>query len=740
MYTVLYVDDEPGLLEIGKLFLEQNGQFTVDVITNAPAALSLLQSTTYDAIISDYLMPDMDGIEFLKQVRGSGNTIPFILFTGRGREEIVIQALNEGADFYLQKGGEPVSQFTELAYKVQRAIQRKRAEISIRNHERREQDIINFLPDATIAIDKNGIVIAWNRAIEEMTGIPVSQMLGKGNYEYALPFYGERRPILIDLIFAPPEEIKERYSHIVRTGAMLAAETTLPRLGGETKTLWGKASPLYDQKGEIVGAIESIRDITERRRAEEALRESEEKYRAFFSTTRDCVFITSKDGIVVDFNDAAVGAIGYESREDLARVTVNDLYANPEEREVFVRTVCGQGFVKDYPIDLKKKDGSILRTVISAVARKDAEGNLVGFQGIIHDITAQKQIERDLRSAQEKLTEAHHLAHIGVWEWSLETNTGICSDELCRIMGWDTAKPAPPLAELARYFTPESWDHLRNAAEKVLATGEPYNLELEVVRPDGSRIWTSVFGGVKRDSQGKIVQMHGIVQDITGRKMMEDAIREANRKLNLLSGITRHDIQNQLLTLRSYLALSRNQIQDPVVLGYQQKEEKILETIEHQIAFTRDYQNMGIRSATWQNVNASVMRATSQLPMRDVRVQVDRKDFEILADPLFEKVFYNLIDNALRYGGDRMTAIHVSAQESDGGIVLICEDDGAGISPKDKKHLFTKGFGKNTGFGLFLCREILSITGIAIAENGLTGKGARFEMIVPKEKYRFSSR
>ena len=109
-------------------------------------------------------MPGMDGIEFLKTVRTSGNTIPFILFTGRGREDIVIQALNEGADFYLQKGGEPVSQFAELAHQIRQAVMQRQAEASIRDHERREQDIINFLPDATLAIDKKGTVIAWNRA------------------------------------------------------------------------------------------------------------------------------------------------------------------------------------------------------------------------------------------------------------------------------------------------------------------------------------------------------------------------------------------------------------------------------------------------------------------------------------------------------------------------------------------------------------------------------------------------
>ena len=125
---VLYVDDEPDLLNICKLFLEQTRDFSVETINSATAALDLLKAEQFNAIISDYQMPGMDGIEFLKTVRASNNTIPFILFTGRGREEVVIQALNEGADFYLQKGGDPKAQFVELAHKIRTAIQKREAE------------------------------------------------------------------------------------------------------------------------------------------------------------------------------------------------------------------------------------------------------------------------------------------------------------------------------------------------------------------------------------------------------------------------------------------------------------------------------------------------------------------------------------------------------------------------------------------------------------------------------------
>ncbi|MFA6363490.1 PAS domain S-box protein [Methanoregula sp.] len=287
MYRILYVDDEPALLEIGKLFLEEKGQFSVDTSLSASAGLDLLASAHYDAVISDYQMPGMDGIGFLKKVRTSGNTIPFILFTGRGREEVVIQALNEGADFYLQKGGEPVSQFAELAHKIRQSVQKRQAELMIRDHERREAEIINFLPDATFAIDIHGKVIAWNRAIEEMTGVPVGEIIGKADYEYALPFYHERRPVTVDLVLHDDPSVIEKYPVMKKDGSSLFSEIYIPHFNKSRGAhLWFTASPLYDTAGNLTGAIESIRDITERVRAKEALNLEKQRIESLLSLNR----------------------------------------------------------------------------------------------------------------------------------------------------------------------------------------------------------------------------------------------------------------------------------------------------------------------------------------------------------------------------------------------------------------------------------------------------------------------
>ena len=140
---------------------------------------------------------------------------------------------------------------------------------------------IDFLPDAILAIDKDGKVITWNQAMEKMTGARAIDMIGKGNYEYALPFYGIRRPILVDLVLMPQDEVEGKYDSVQRVGKTLTVEIFIPTFGINGSYLWAKAAPLYDSQGEIVGAIESIRDITaakERRRSSAQIRTGERSH------------------------------------------------------------------------------------------------------------------------------------------------------------------------------------------------------------------------------------------------------------------------------------------------------------------------------------------------------------------------------------------------------------------------------------------------------------------------------
>ena len=358
MFTILYVDDEPELLVLGRTFLERSPDIRVVPFTSAQEALASPEIRCCDAIVSDYQMPDMDGIDLLKSVRAQYGDIPFILFTGRGREEIVILAINNGADFYLQKGGDAKAQFAELEHKIRQGVARRNAEHQLVESEKRLADIINFLPDATFAIDKEGKVIAWNHAMVEMSGISSEEMLGKGNHEYTIPFYGDRRPVLIDMVFEPDEVLAQQYSHICRDRGILTGETCLTRRDGRPYTLMATARPLYDREGKIAGAIESMRDISCMRSAEEALRASEEKYRLVVEHSHDAIYIHRADRVIFA-NSRAAELTGYP-HEELMEIRLWDL-VHPDDREPLMKNAkkrfSGEDVPSGFVARLVTKDG-----------------------------------------------------------------------------------------------------------------------------------------------------------------------------------------------------------------------------------------------------------------------------------------------------------------------------------------------------------------------------------------------
>ena len=277
---------------------------------------------------------------------------------------------------------------------------------------------------------------------------------------------------------------------------------------------------------------------------------------------------------------------------------------------------------------------------------------------------------------------------------------------------------------------------LRNMEDNI-SRGTSAPLEYRVIHPDGDVRTLYAEGVIVLDKTGKTVKNTGIVQDITERKRTEEALRLTNRKLAILSSITRHDFKNQLLSLRAYQEISKNYINDPVkLLDLIEKEERIAITIEHQIDFTKEYENLGVKAPVWQSCRALVDTAEKQVSLGKIIVKNEIPEkMEVFADPLIVKVFYNLMDNAVRHGG-KITTIRFTVEDREGHSLIVCEDDGIGIPEEEKEKIFHHGFGKNTGLGLFLVREILDITGITIRETGTEGKGARFEITAPKGAYR----
>ena len=557
MYSLLYVDDEPGLLEIGKLFLEQTGDFTVTCVLSAKDALSRLQEMHFDAIVADYQMPGMDGIGLLKEVRARHGSLPYILFTGKGREEVVIAAINNGADFYLQKGGDPRSQFAELAHKLRQAIGRVQSELALAASEKRLADIINFLPDATFAIDTKGTVIAWNKAMEELTSVSASTAMGKGNYEYACALYGERRRMLIDLIITPDRNFEnDHYTYTIHTPTTLTAEAVLERQKKPPLYVWGTASALFNERGEQIGAIESIRDITDRKKADDELRaanaqlaasaeelqvqydelaqsekqmqESEEKYRTLVEHSQDGIFIT-QDGRIMFCNRGFREILGYAEGE-LDNAAIEKVIA-PEDREMVVSRhyarLSGNRLPEVYECLFLAKNGST-RRVRMDVGLATYQGKPATI-GTIRDVTEERQREEELKRSEEKYRSLVENLQDVAYRADREGRLVMISPSGVALLGYDSQDDllGKPLAETFYYDKSRRQEFL----ERIEKEGTVKNVEIELRHKNGSPITVSTSSHLYYDSAKNVLGVEGVLHDITDLKKKEVELKKTYEQI-----------------------------------------------------------------------------------------------------------------------------------------------------------------------------------------------------------------
>jgi PAS domain S-box-containing protein len=278
-------------------------------------------------------------------------------------------------------------------------------------------EIIDLLPDATFVIDRHGVVIAWNRAVEEMTGVPAAQMVGRGDHEYALPFYGCRRPILVDLVFLPEEELAARYDHVVRDGDTLVVDVWVPEYKGGA-FLWAKASPLYGPGGEIVGAIETVRDITDRKLAEQEAERHRRELSEIIDFLPDAMFVIDTAGTVVAWNRAMEEMTGVKAADMLGRA--DHEYALPfygRRQPMLANLVFMDGGEVDRRYDSVQRVGDTLVVDIhipdfrgrgayfwaKASPRYGPDGAVVGAIETIRDITERKEMEQRVARSNAEL-------------------------------------------------------------------------------------------------------------------------------------------------------------------------------------------------------------------------------------------------------------------------------------------------------------------------------------------------
>ncbi|MDH7491787.1 MAG: PAS domain S-box protein [Methanolinea sp.] len=597
---ILLVDDDPMLPDLIQKFLEKEGEIEIEATRSGSEALEKISQEKFDAIVLDYELPGMNGIDLLRMIKRRGDDIPAIIFTGKSREEVAIRALNYGAEYYLQKKGDPRHNFLELLSMIREAVRKHRAGLELKESERRFRESLENARLIAFQLDRNLFVIFCNDYFLGIAGYRREDVSGRSFVELFVA-EGERQKVQQMFFSAIREEPGSGYfTCSIRTEK------------AETRRIALNCSVLKDSSGNSVGITCIGQDITEKEKAEEEKAESEERLKVLFEYAPFPYFITDLKGTFLDGNHAAELLVGYSRRELIGRNFLESGLLSPEE-------------------------------VPKAIAL------------------------------------------------------------------------------LAKHIRGE-------------ATGPE---EFTLIRKDGSLVVAEIRNQPVRVKGQTLVL--GSVHDVTGRNAAEESLRRANAKLTLLNIITRHDILNTVTALLLYIELLKESPKDDAQKETISRIEMLAQTIKRQIEFTKVYQDIGMGNPQWQALGPIVERVKNSIPLPGVTVSHDTGGIEVYADPLLEHVIHNLIDNSLRHGNG-VSSIWITTLQDEMGLKIVYEDNGQGIPPREKENIFKRGYGKNTGFGLFLAREILGTTGLQIKETGTYGKGARFEIRVPRGLFRISGK
>jgi PAS domain S-box-containing protein len=570
----------------------------------------------------------------------------------------------------------------------------------LRQRERQQKAILDNIPDIAWLKDGEGRFVAVNRAFETSTGRAAGEVIGK-----------------TDAAVWPPDIAAKHQAEdemVMTSGRRISIVEPLRRVDGSERWVETIKTPVADGAGRAAGTTGISRDITDRKVMEEALRESEERYRLFLQNFPGIAFRTDTDLKPVLLHGNVEGVTGYSAGEILARTGKEDTIIQPADREAYA--ACFQGALTtgspataDIRILRKDGEGRWLHLQVQPVPGPD--GRPAGVQGAAYDITDRKQAEEEIRNLA-KFPEENPGPVIRVSRTGRVLYANGASKSLLAV--WGTGVDG---------IIPESWQEI---VAETLETGQKRSRDAAADGTDYTLTCVPV-------AEGGYANLYGV--DITERKAMECAAQEANRKLNLLNSIIRHDLLNQITVLQGYLELAGL---DDTAFPYLGRLVETSERLRRLAEFTRDYQELGVRGPTWQVVGEGIRRAFTQRSPRGIAFEAEIDPaLHILADPLLERVFYNLVDNTAVHGEDA-TRIRFGVATRGDGITLIYEDNGVGVPAADKEEIFRRGAGKHSGLGLFLSREILSLTGLAIRETGVPGEGVRFEIAVPKGRYRYA--
>ncbi len=776
-------------------------------------------------------MPLKNGLEFLKELRDQNNQIPFILFTGKGREDVAVKALNLGADSYINKNGSPETVYCELADAINKTVDRKKSKQLLVESEMKYRTLVEKSLQGILITQTSPLQLVFaNESMGNILGYTNDELKSLSPLEIAGLIYDEDKAVffsrLESRIHGEPSDSSLEFRAVRKDGSIVWLEAFSSRIE-------------YMGQPAVQGMF---LDIDERKKVSEILRESEQRYRELANSLPNIVYESDTTGKLEFVNEKAHEISGYSQGKLEKGMNVLQFIV-PEDRERAMknmeRLLAGGSYVPAEYLFLRK-DGTTFPALITTTLRISKD-KVTGLRGLVIDITEPKKMEQEFRDLA-KFPSENPNPILRVSKDNLVLYVNQAAKLLLKEMNIEIGQPTPlflnqsiattlnsgfsqeaefeqnqrtylftiaPIKDASyvnvygleiteRKKAEEALRQERDMLESVTSASgagwvivsKDYHVlwandfikrykgdtigklcyatlnsldtpchdcgvakifagkttfdshEYFSTTVDGNPYWVEIVATPCTDGNGNVTSAVEICVDITERKKNDEKLRESihkneliNEKLSVVGSLTRHDVGNKLTVVKSNIYLLKKQIGDnPKLAKYLEGIDSAINLSDEMFEFSRSYEKIGVEKPSKIDVAECFNQAIAILPnLCTIKIINDCQGLEVMADSLLKKLFYNLLDNSLKYG-EKVRQIQLHFSKEDEGIKLFYEDNGVGIPEANKQKLFTEGFttGKSAGLGLFLIKKMVEVYGWTITEEGEPAKGAKFVITIPR--------
>lgn len=608
----------------------------------------------------------------------------------------------------------------------------KHAHEILRKSEEKYAKTFRTSPDSiTIARLADGTIFDVNEGFLRATGYSRDEVLGKSAAELRY--------------WAVPRDRKKCVVALLRTGECIGLETRFRAKHGKIIAALISAR-VFDIDGEPC-VLSVVREISRIKTVEQALRESEARYRRLFEESMDAIFFTTREGALVDVNPAMVALFGYSRQQLLEQMNAAELYAQPGDRKQCLLEIERQGSVRDYPVRLRTRNGEERDCVLSAVVRCAQDGTLLGYQGIIRDVTEQKRAEEAL-----KVSEARYRAIIEdqtelICRFRGDGTITFVNDAYCRYFG---KRYEELVGGSFMPLIPEEDQERVRAHFASLSPQRPVAThEHRVMAPGGAIRWQQWTNRMILDGQRQVVEFQAVGRDITERKLMEQTLQASAEKIKLFAYSISHDLKNPAIGVHGLARLLHRRYQDLFDARGRACCEQILKTSEQIVTFIETINTFMSAKEAPLNIERIGLKELLHMVRAEYAVALDTRRVrwsepvhlpEVRADRLgLVRILRNLVDNALKYGGDNLHEIRIGYEESADFHILSVQDDGVGIDKKHCEKIFrpfqrhgTSRGTEGTGLGLAIVKEIAGQHGGSVKAEPGPERGTIFSLSLAK--------